>query len=265
MSDVRDRSSIQLNTASQIMVQLTDEARPIMSSAPGRILEELTVCFDRPRQVALLEFADEGGTDLLPAVTNVLRHDVDPALRAEAARALAGHDDVEVVSGLGWLKFLEALGAIADRGVNDSDEEVRRISCGASGMAAPVSELASAALIAALRDPAWQLREEAATTLGKFEGEQRISAALREALEDDHRQGRLRAARSLGRMRDELSVPLLIASLIHPVGNLRKESAIALGEIGDASAIPALNATAVDPDPEVRKAVGLALQRLERN
>ena len=29
MSDVRDRSSIQLNMDSQIMVQLTDEARPV--------------------------------------------------------------------------------------------------------------------------------------------------------------------------------------------------------------------------------------------
>jgi len=295
------------------------------------------------RRVALLDFADDGEEELLPAVIELLRDDPDPTLRAEAARALAGWDDRAVVVGLadalgdvpavrevaatsltelkdpsaaallipyaghadafvaaaalrgvkelrlpaaaqaalvglhnadsrvrreavgvlGWLKLAAALEPIAGLATTDPDEEVRRASCGALGMAAPVSEAAQAALVKALRDAAWQVREEAATTLGKFQLQEHDRAALRGSLEDDRWQVRLRAARSLGRLRDITAVSLLIEGLVHTAGNLRKECAIALSEVGDARAVPALRAAAADPDPEVRKAIRLALQRLD--
>ena len=164
---------------------------------------------------------------------------------------------------LGWLKLAAALEPIAGLATTDADAEVRRASGGALGMAAPGSGAARAALVTALGDIAWQVREEAATTLGKFQRDDYIGAALRGALEDDHWQVRLRAARSLGRLRDTAAVPLLIEGLVHAAGNLRKECAIALGEVGEGSAVPALQAAAGDPDPEVRKAIRLALQRLD--
>lgn len=201
------------------------------------------------RRVALLDFADVEDEALLPALVTVLRGDPDPALRAEAARALAGWGDGEVVEALadaladeaevreaaaqslaelkdaeagarlvprvghadgfvsaaalralkelrvpaaavpataalahvdpavrreavgvlGWLKHAAALPALARLAIGDEDAEVRRAAAGALGLAA-AGEAPSVlpALCAALRDPAWQVREEAATTLGKL-------------------------------------------------------------------------------------------------
>lgn len=306
------------------------------------------------RRVALLDFADVEDEALLPALVTVLRGDPDPALRAEAARALAGWGDGEVVEALadalgdeatvreaaaqslaelkdaeagarlvprvghadgfvsaaalralkelrvpaaaapataalahvdpavrreavgvlGWLKHAAALPALARLAIGDEDAEVRRAAAGALGLAA-AGEAPSVlpALCAALRDPAWQVREEAATTLGKLgqiaighggdaDGSDTPAVALRQAMTDAYWQVRMRAARSLGRLRDRAALPVLIEALAHRAGNLRKEAAIALGEIGDPRALPALEAADADPDPEVRKAARLARQRL---
>jgi HEAT repeat protein len=296
------------------------------------------------RRVALLEAADLEDEALLPALTAVLRHDPEPALRTEAARALAAWSDAEVVDALaealsdvtqvreaaalalaelkdaqagarlvrhaqhedafvsaaalrglrelrvaeavepalaalqrpeagvrreavgvlGWLRHQPALPQLARAAVEDEDAEVRRAATGALGLAGPGDvDAVLPALCAALRDAAWSVREEAATTLGKLRPEHPSAAqALRAAMDDDYWQVRLRAARALGRLRDRGAVPLLTAALLHPAGNLRKEAAIALGEIGDAHAVPALTAASDDPDPEVRKAARSALQRL---
>ena len=302
------------------------------------------------RRVALLDFADVEDEALLPAIAGLLRHDPDPALRAEAARTLAGWGDGDVVDALadaladeplvreaaarslaelkdatagarlvhraghadafvcaaalhalkelrvaaaaepataalthpdaavrreavgvlGWLRHAPALPELARLAQADADTEVRRAATGALGLAlAEQAPSVLPALCAALGDATWQVREEAATTLGKLAqpaapGPQRSAscAALREAMDDEYWQVRLRAARSLGRLRDAEALPVLIAALVHQAGNLRKEAAIALGEIGDARALPALEAANADPDPEVRKAVRLASQRL---
>lgn len=296
------------------------------------------------RRVALLEIADLEDEALLPALTAVLRHDPDPTLRTEAARALAAWSDADVVDALadalsdvrevreaaalalselkdpqsgrrlvrhaahadafvsaaslrglrelrvpeaagpalaalkrpeatvrreavgvlGWLRHQPALPCLAQVAVEDEDAEVRRAASGALGLAGPEDvERVLPALCAALRDPAWPVREEAATTLGKLRPEAPAAAqALRAAMEDDYWQVRLRAARALGRLRDREALSPLTAALLHPAGNLRKEAAIALGEIGDARAVPALDVATADPDPEVRKAARAALQRL---
>lgn len=52
------------------------------------------------RRIAVLEFADVDDEALLPAVAHVLRFDVDPALRTEAAGVLAGWDHAAVVDAL---------------------------------------------------------------------------------------------------------------------------------------------------------------------
>src|SRR2546427_12610441 len=52
------------------------------------------------RRVALREFADLEDEALLPAIASVLRHDPDPTLRVEAARALAGGGGAEGIDAL---------------------------------------------------------------------------------------------------------------------------------------------------------------------
>lgn len=188
------------------------------------------------------------------------------AAAAEPARAALEHPEasvrLEAVGVLGWLKSSDALPLLSMLVARDPDADVRRAISGALGLAAPQNDVALGALEVALRDPQWQVREEAATTLGKFDSDEGTNTALRGALEDEQWQVRLRAARSLGRRRDRLALAQLIRALVHPAGNLRKEAAIALGEIGDGKATDALTVAAADPDPEVRKAVRLALQRI---
>ncbi len=135
---------------------------------------------------------------------------------------------------------------------------MRRAALGALGFAS--GEQVLPALLAGLADSEWQVREEAATVIGKL----RLAAAgaLVAALDDPYWQVRLRAARSLGRLREHGAVTPLAALLTHRIANLRKESALALGEIGAPEALAALESAEADPDPEVRKSVRLALTQI---
>jgi HEAT repeat protein len=235
---------------------------PPVREAAAASLQEIK---DPGLGVVLIPYARHADAFVVAAALRALK-ELRVVAAAEPALSALQHPDApvrrEAVGVLGWLKLGDALPRLARLVAEDPDTEVRRAVSGALGLAAPQNEVALAALKTGLRDSQWQVREEAATTLGKFNSDVGTNAVLREALEDEHWQVRLRAARSLGRRKDRLALPRLIEALVHPAGNLRKEAAIALGEIGDAQAVAALNVAAGDPDPEVRKAVRLALQRL---
>jgi HEAT repeat protein len=175
------------------------------------------------------------------------------------------HVRVEVVGVLGWLKDLRAAEPLAALATADADPDVRRAAAGALGFAAKAPDgqpAVAAALLVALRDPTWQVREEAATTLGKLRAGS-ARDALVEALDDAYWQVRLRAVRALGQLRDPAAAAPVAALLAHPIGNLRKEAALALGELDDGRSLTALRAALDDGDPEVRKAVRIALTQIE--
>ncbi|WP_186161674.1 HEAT repeat domain-containing protein [Burkholderia gladioli] len=186
----------------------------------------------------------------------------------EPALAALDSDDAELrleaVAVLGWLKDPRALPAVAVLATGDTRAEVRRAAAGALGFsgdqrdAGPVVE----ALLAALSDPAWQVREEAATTLGKLRAAAAV-AALGAALEDPYWQVRLRATRALGLIGERSAGAGIAALLTHAISNLRKEAALALGELRDPAWLEALGAALEDGDPEVRKAVRIAIRQIE--
>lgn len=184
----------------------------------------------------------------------------DPALQA-----LADTDaDVrlEAVAVLGWLKDARALALLASLAASDVSADVRRAAVGALGFASDDDHATLDALLAALRDSVWQVREEAATTLGKLRAAA-ARAALVEALDDAYWQVRLRATRALGQLRDAQAAPAVAVLLTHAISNLRKEAALALGELGSPGSLPALRAALDDRDPEVRKAVRIAIAQIE--
>jgi HEAT repeat protein len=184
----------------------------------------------------------------------------DPALQA-----LADPDAgvrLEAVAVLGWLKDERALAPLASLGAHDTNAEVRRAAVGALGFASSSDPTILDALLAALRDDTWQVREEAATTLGKLRA-RAACTELVEALGDAYWQVRLRAARALGQLRDAQAAPAVAALLAHTISNLRKEAALALGELGSRGSLPALHAALDDRDPEVRKAVRIAIGQIE--
>ncbi|WP_455776691.1 HEAT repeat domain-containing protein, partial [Burkholderia stabilis] len=167
----------------------------------------------------------------------------------------------EAVAVLGWLRDRRALSPLARIVTADVDADVRRVAVGALGFAAPDDTTVITALLAALRDAEWQVREESAGTLGKL----RVALArdpLVAALDDDYWQVRLRAVRALGQLRDAVAAPAVVALLAHTISNLRKEAALALGELRDAGTLPALHDALEDRDPEVRKAVRIAIRQI---
>jgi HEAT repeat protein len=185
---------------------------------------------------------------------------------APALAALTASEDVvrlEAVSVLGWLKNERALGPLTVTAAQDPNAAVRRAAIGALGVGAAATEQTIVVLLGALRDTAWQVREEAAATLGKL----RVSSArdaLIAALDDDYWQVRLQAVRALGKLRDATASAAVAALLTHAISNLRKEAALSLGELGDAASLPALQTAVTDPDPEVRKAARIALTQIEK-
>jgi HEAT repeat protein len=186
---------------------------------------------------------------------------LEPALAALAASEAVVR--LEAVSVLGWLKSEQALGPLTAVAAQDPNAAVRRAAIGALGVGAAATEDTIAALLGALPDAAWQVREEAATTLGKLRV-QSARDALIAMLNDDYWQVRLQAVRALGKLGDATASAAIAALLTHAISNLRKEAALSLGELGDAASLPALQAAATDPDPEVRKAARIALTQIEK-
>jgi HEAT repeat protein len=190
----------------------------------------------------------------------------DPALQA-LVDATPGVR-LEAVAVLGWLKDARALAPLAAVATADGDTEVRRAAVGSLGFAPVTHDVAIAALLHALHDAVWQVREEAATTLGKLRA-QVAREPLVAALDDDYWQVRLRAVRALGQLGSSISsgdlnaASAVAALLTHTISNLRKEAALALGELRDPGTVPALRDALDDRDPDVRKAVRIALQQVE--
>lgn len=228
----------------------------------------------------------DSGRRLLPALHKALQHAQQHAegfvlasllhavkeLRLPETREIAlhatGSPDASVrlaaIGVLGWLKDTEALPVLTRLAVEDADPEVRRAAVGALGLGQGQEAVVRPALLAALADPVWRVREEAASTLGKLRLPD-TTPALIAALEDACWQVRQLAARALGRLRDGQAVSALVThALAHDIANLRKEACVALGEIRAISALPALEGAAQDPDPEVRKTARLAITLIQQ-
>lgn len=191
-----------------------------------------------------------------------------PESLAAALRATASTDTavrLAAVGVLGWLKDATALPVLTRLAADDADAEVRRAAVGALGLGQGAdAQVAHAALLRALTDTVWRVREEAANTLGKLKLPG-TTGPLITALEDSYWQVRQLAARALGRLKDAQAVHALVThALQHEIANLRKEASVALGEIGDPAALPALAIASHDADPEVRKTARLAVSLIQQ-
>jgi hypothetical protein len=157
------------------------------------------------------------------AVTRFGRREV--ALRC--ADLLLGGDDVELLPYLGGAHARALLaGGAVDYGAVDYWARV----WGARGLRYAWDAAAAPAVVQALTDPAWRVREMAAKV-----------ALLREVGE---------AADALAALGGD------------PVPRVRAAAARALAAVGEAEHAPALHALVDDPEPEVRLRAGQALERL---
>jgi HEAT repeat protein len=199
------------------------------------------------RRVAVLEFADSGEEQLLPAVIDLLRNDPDPNLRAEAARALAGSNDVDAVEVLAQALNDEPLVRTAAAA---SLAELKDAHAGmallrharhpdafvCASVLRALKELripaAADAAIAALERADATVRREAVGVLGwlKFTGA--LPSLARLSVEDIDPEVRRTASGALGMSAPEGRGVLeaLSAALTDPVWQVREEAATTLGK-----------------------------------
>lgn len=177
------------------------------------------------------------------------------------------HQDVlvrrEAVSALSWLQQDQAIDILADLVEHETDVEIRRIATGGLGYSKTVTTQLIQALKSSLFAEDWQLRVEAALTIGKLKV-QALEKILVELLtQDPYWQVRIAVVRSLGLLKSQLALAGLAENFNHDISNLRKEIALALGEIGGVEAKNLLLIHEKDSDPEVRKAIRIALNQVK--
>lgn len=247
--------------AVRALIAVLDDSDPDVAEAAASSLAELK---EGAMAEPLLEaLAGQVTSSTQAALLRALRELRAPGAFAPALAALQSDSSAVRCAGVGVLGYLRnpaALSEIARIAAADPDPEARRIATGALGFA-PSSTTVTPTLIAALRDTSWQVREEAAATLGKLKATEATNELVL-AMADAYWQVRVKATRSLGKLKARSALPALFDALVHEISNLRKEAAIALGEVGDANAIPALEKALQDSDPDVRKLAQLALNQI---
>lgn len=166
----------------------------------------------------------------------------------------------EAVGVIGWLKQPENLPALMERAHHDNDPDVRRAATGALVYA--TAEQVGPMLIQILKDPHWQVRQEAAISIGKL-NYLAAETALVDATRDATWQVREKAVDALGKLRSIIAIPALGVCARDPMSNLRKAAIGALGSIGHSDGRVIVEIAMDDPDPDVRKLARWALSKLD--
>ncbi|GAG14410.1 unnamed protein product, partial [marine sediment metagenome] len=124
------------------------------------------------------------------------------------------------------------------------------------------SEKAIPALITALGDEDYLVRQSAAEALGKIGSEEAVSDLIK-ALGDEDSHVCQSAAKALGKIGSEKAIPALITALGDEDYLVRQSAAEALGKIGSKKAIPALITALGDEDSHVCQSAAKALDKLK--
>ncbi len=247
----------------------------------ARLLQRLASEDAGVRRVAVLEFEDSGDEALVHAIITVLRHDPDPALRAEAGRALAGWDGDEVVqalaealrdaprvreaaaASLSELKDASAAGRLIPY-VADPDAFV----CASALRGLKEQRLATAAApaMAALSHGDAAVRREAVGVLGWLKHAEALPQIARTAVEDADAEVRRVAVGALGLAAPDgdAAVVALRGALRDAAWAVREEAATTLGKFRDVGGAiaAALRAAMEDDYWQVRLRAARSLGRL---
>jgi HEAT repeat protein len=113
-------------------------------------------------------------------------------------------------------------------------------------------------LLAALKQPQWPARRNAAWALGALE-DSRAIAALIDALSDPEPDVRAQVAWALGVLEARTAIDKLTVALKDADARVRRQAAWALGVIGDGRATPGLIVALKDADAGVRRQAAWAI------
>lgn len=119
-------------------------------------------------------------------------------------------------------------------------------------------------LVAALNDPAWEVRAAAVWALGT-RGEQAPHEALMRAAHDADGSVRAAALRTLGLLADHASIEPLVRALDDPDWQVREIAVLTLGERGEQAPLEPLVARLSDEHMAVQEAARMALEQSHPN
>jgi HEAT repeat protein len=197
----------------------------------------------------------------VPALVSALSSD-DPAARATAACQLKREGDA-AVDAIGAL--VRALGDAApvDRSVCRenwwrNDDKLTTPGEQAAAALVSIGSRTIEPLLAALQQPQWVTRRNAAWALGALDDARAVKALIK-ALGDREPDVRAQAAWALGAIDDSASMDPLTAALKDDDPRVRRQAAWALGAIGDSRATTGLIVALKDADAGVRRQAAWAL------
>lgn len=234
------------------------------------------------RRVALLAFVDVEDEALLPAITTLLLNDGEAALRAEAARVLAGWDDAGVVDALAQALCDETEVRLA------AAQALTELKDPASGerlvpWARHADALVRGAALRALRElrvpaaaaPAIEsvdhadaaVRREAVGVLAWLKWAEALPLLAIRAAEDTDAEVRRAATGALGLApagSEEVVLPALCTALLDSAWAVREEAATVLGKVAGAAqtARAALRQAMADDYWQVRLRAARSLGKL---
>ncbi|GAA5005075.1 HEAT repeat domain-containing protein [Acinetobacter puyangensis] len=247
-------------TLQALAAALTDEAGEVVDAATQSLSE-----VKYPASAAILApYLAVDNIDVKVAILRALKP-LRPVELYHQIQQHTQHQEVtvrrEAVSALSWLQQQHAVDILAQIAQHDTDAETRRIATGGLAYSKQNTAQVISALQSSLTSDDWQLRVEAALTIGKLKVLQ-LEQLLIELLSDVYWQVRIAVVRSLGLLKSSHALSGLADNFNHPMSNLRKEVALALGEIGGQQAEQLLLGHEQDADPEVRKAIRISLTQI---
>ena len=266
---------------------LTDALGSTAVRSPARLAALLAHRDPTVRRQAAWAIGPAAAT-LVPDLTVALR-DEHPAVRAEAARALAGAGPLPVETRDELFVALadasetvrwSAADALASQDLSDPesaarlgaslgspDTYIRGFAAWSLGQAGPAALPATHDLVARAEDPEPGVRTLVVRALGNLGvADGAVLAALEQTLAEGSQEDRWRAARALAKLGPAASpaVGYLLRALDDDDAKLRREAALGLARIGASSesALPRLIAARHDVDPGVRDAAEKAIRRI---
>lgn len=239
---------------------LSDESKKVIDAATQSLSE-----VKNPQAASVLApFLDQDTIEVKIAILRALKPLRVVGLYEKILEHIH-HENVlvrrEAVSTLSWLQLESALDSLAHIAKQEIDLETRRIATGGLAYSKKPTQAIIDALRHALLADDWQLRIEAALTVGKLKLVA-LEDMLIELMSDPYWQVRIPVVRSLGLLKSVRALEGLSDNFFYEISNLRKEVALALGEIGGNEAEVLLKAHESDPDPEVRKAIRISLNQI---
>ena len=242
------------------MTSLSDADELVREAAAETLSENK----DKAAGAAILERFEADDPFVKASCLRALRDLRLPESKVVALESLT-HPDAhvrrEAVGVLAYLKSDDVLLALMNAVSADTDPMVRKVAVGS--LIFSKTERAAEALIKALKDENWQVREEAALIIGKVGVGSAVSSLI-DAMNDEYWQVRVKAAGSLGKLKDPVAVDVLGQALSFNISNLRKEAAAALGEIASPGGLPYLEIASSDVDPDVRKVALWAIDQINK-